>query len=281
MSFKRKKNVEKKENNVLIDENKLDNNNKNDNNKISLEEMKRKRLKDLIVFIKKINDQINSTKEMISYYQQINKKNDIPVQKPNNFKKNKSLNNNNLNQEQNIYKRKVKYNNVNSETNLSEKNEELDELEKDFKKDLESKKTKFKIDNDKIIENLKREKNLEKEKLLKDNKYIINGLEDEYNDYKEKIDEMNKNVLTKEKSEIMLKTAEENFQKYINFQNFIIKDYYGKTLEKERKKNNISSNLTDNSSTSNLRSLATLSNNSKGSFMTSKNGSLKKIKKNF
>ena len=219
---------------------------------------------------------------MISYYQQINKKNDIPIQKPNNFKKNKSLNNNNnINQEQNIYKRKVKYNNVNSETNLSEKNEELDELEKDFKKDLESKKTKFKIDNDKIIENLKREKNLEKEKLLKDNKYIINGLEDEYNDYKEKIDEMNKNVLTKEKSEIMLKTAEENFQKYINFQNFIIKDYYGKTLEKERKKNNISSNLTDNSSTSNLRSLATLSNNSKGSFMTSKNGSLKKIKKNF
>ena len=280
MSFKRKKNVEKKENNVLIEENKLDNNN-NDNNKITLEEMRRKRLKDLIVFIKKINDQINSTKEMISYYQQINKKNDIPVQKPNNFKKNKSLNNNNLNQEQNIYKRKVKYNNVNSETNLSEKNEELDELEKDFKKDLESKKTKFKIDNDKIIENLKREKNLEKEKLLKDNKYIINGLEDEYNDYKEKIDEMNKNVLTKEKSEIMLKTAEENFQKYINFQNFIIKDYYGKTLEKERKKNNISSNLTDNSSTSNLRSLATLSNNSKGSFMTSKNGSLKKIKKNF
>ena len=74
MSFKRKKNVEKKENNVLIDENKLDNNNKNDNNKISLEEMKRKRLKDLIVFIKKINDQINSTKEMISYYQQINNK---------------------------------------------------------------------------------------------------------------------------------------------------------------------------------------------------------------
>ena len=146
MSFKRKKNVEKKENNVLIEENKLDNNN-NENNKITLEEMRRKRLKDLIVFIKKINDQINSTKEMISYYQQINKKNEIPFQKTNNFKKNKSLNNNNINQEQNIYKRKIKYNNVNSETNLSEKNEELDELEKEFKKDVESKKIKFKIDN--------------------------------------------------------------------------------------------------------------------------------------
>jgi len=279
MSFKRKKNVEKKENNVLIEENKLDNNN-NDNNKITLEEMRRKRLKDLIVFIKKINDQINSTKEMISYYQQINKKNEIPFQKTNNFKKNKSLNNNNINQEQNIYKRKIKYNNVNSETNLSEKNEELDELEKEFKKDVESKKIKFKIDNDKIIENLIREKKTEKEKLLKDNNYIINGLEDEYNDYKEKLDEMNKNILTKEKSEKMLKTVEENFQKYLNFQNFIINDYYGKTLEKERKKNNISSNLTDNSSTSNLRSLPT-SNNSKGSLMISKNGSLKKIKKNF
>ena len=45
-------------------------------------------------------------------------KKEIPYQKTNNFKKNKSLNNNNINQEQNIYKRKIKYNNVNSETNL-------------------------------------------------------------------------------------------------------------------------------------------------------------------
>ena len=68
-------------------------------------------------------------------------------------------------------------------------------------------------------------------------------------------------------------------QKYINFQNFIINDYYGKALEKESKKGNISSNLTDISSISNIKSLPSLSNNSKGSLMNAKNGTLKKGKK--
>ena len=169
MSFKRKKIIEKKDN--LIEDS--SNNNNNDSKK-EIEEINRIRLKNLIIFIKKINEQINSNKELISRYQQI-KKNDIPKQ--NNVKRNKSINN--PDSITNIYKRKGKSNTMNSDRNISEKNEELDELAKDFKKDLETKKTKFKIDNDKIIENLKREKNIEKENLLKDNTYIINVLNDE------------------------------------------------------------------------------------------------------
>jgi hypothetical protein len=267
MSFKRKKNVEKKDN---CTEDNLNNNHLDNKNEI--EELNRFRLKNLIVFIQNLNEQINSNKKLISRYQQI-KKNDVTIQ--NSFKKNRNANN----QDTNIYKRKGKYNNVNSETNISEKKEELDELEKDFKKDLDTKKTKFKIDNDQIIEKLKREKNIEKENLLKNNQYIINGLEDEYNDYKEKIEETNQNYITKEKCEENLKIFEDNLQKYINFQNFIINDYYGKALEKESKKGNISSNLTDISSISNIKSLPSLSNNSKGSLMNAKNGTLKKGKK--
>jgi hypothetical protein len=269
MSFKRKKIIEKKDN--LIEDSSNTNNN---DSKKEIEEINRIRLKNLIIFIKKINEQISSNKELISRYQQI-KKNDIPKQ--NNVKRNKSINN--PDSITNIYKRKGKSNTMNSDRNISEKNEELDELAKDFKKDLETKKTKFKIDNDKIIENLKREKNIEKENLLKDNEYIINGLEDEYNDYKEKVEEINKQFLTKEKCEENLKIFEDNIQKYLNFQNFIITDYYGKTLEKETKKGNISSNLTDISSMSNIKSLPSLSNNSKGSLMNAKNGTLKKGKK--
>ena len=267
MSFKRKKNVEKKDN--CIEDN-LNNNHLDNKNEI--EELNRFRLKNLIVFIQNLNEQINSNKKLISRYQQI-KKNDVTIQ--NSFKKNRNANN----QDTNIYKRKGKSNTMNSDRNISEKNEELDELAKDFKKELETKKTKFKIDNDKIIENLKREKNIEKENLLKDNEYIINGLEDEYNDYKEKVEEINKQFLTKEKCEENLKIFEDNIQKYLNFQNFIITDYYGKTLEKETKKGNISSNLTDISSMSNIKSLPSLSNNSKGSLMNSKNEKLKKTKK--
>jgi hypothetical protein len=85
--------------------------------------------------------------------------------------------------------------------------------------------------------------------------------------------------VAKEKCEENLKIFEDNIQKYLNFQNFIISDYYGKTLEKETKKGNISSNLTDISSMSNIKSLPSLSNNSKGSLMNSKNEKLKKTKK--
>ena len=68
MSFKRKKIIEKKDN--LIEDS--SNNNNNDSKK-EIEEINRIRLKNLIIFIKKINEQINSNKELISRYQQIKK----------------------------------------------------------------------------------------------------------------------------------------------------------------------------------------------------------------
>ena len=220
----------------LIKNNVLNNNNKNfefdsnenfneNNNNFNKDDeiqnnlllIQRKRLKNLILFIKQIDEQINFTEETIKSLENLNNSsisNKIPQNK---FKRNQNKNFDILDE--------IRF------------KKDLEILNKHFEDETKFIKNKLELDYKIEIEKKKNEIENERKKIENENNYYINNIKEEYEDLINKKNELENNFIEKEKSKQILEIVNENIKKYNNLQDFIINDYYGKILNKQMNKN--------------------------------------------
>ena len=179
--------------------------------------IQRKRLKNLILFIKQIDEQINFTEETIKSLENLNNSsisNKIPQNK---FKRNKNKNFDILDE--------IRF------------KKDLEILNKHFEDETKFIKNKLELDYKIEIEKKKNEIENERKKIENENNYYINNIKEEYEDLINKKNELENNFIEKEKSKQILEIVKENIKKYNNLQDFIINDYYGKILNKQMNKN--------------------------------------------
>ena len=188
--------------------------------------IQRKRLKNLILFIKQIDEQINFTEETIKSLENLNNSsisNKIPQNK---FKRNKNKNFDILDE--------IRF------------KKDLEILNKHFEDETKFIKNKLELDYKIEIEKKKNEIENERKKIENENNYYINNIKEEYEDLINKKNELENNFIEKEKSKQILEIVKENIKKYNNLQDFIINDYYGRILNKQMNKNFLNkTNLTN------------------------------------
>lgn len=179
------------------------------------------RLFNIITFIKQINTQIAEAHKINSSY------NDILT--------NPAESKNEQGGKANMFKRKK----IKSSSNLrstKEYSKEMDELIKFFQNDLETQKTKKKIDNDKIISQKKKELDSKVEELVSNNDFISNNLREELIYYQAECNRIKNGCIENKISDNVIEKVKENIQKYINMEKYIINEYYQKynnTLKKD------------------------------------------------
>ncbi len=208
--------------NFEFDSNENFNENNNNFNKDDLIQnnlllIQRKRLKNLILFIKQIDEQINFTEETIKSLENLNNSsisNKIPQNK---FKRNQNKNFDILDE--------IRF------------KKDLEILNKHFEDETKFIKNKLELDYKIEIEKKKNEIENERKKIENENNYYINNIKEEYEDLINKKNELENNFIEKEKSKQILEIVNENIKKYNNLQDFIINDYYGKILNKQMNKN--------------------------------------------
>ena len=191
--------------------------NKDDEIQNNLLLIQRKRLKNLILFIKQIDEQINFTEETIKSLENLNNSsisNKIPQNK---FKRNQNKNFDILDE--------IRF------------KKDLEILNKHFEDETKFIKNKLELDYKIEIEKKKNEIENERKKIENENNYYINNIKEEYEDLINKKNELENNFIEKEKSKQILEIVKENIKKYNNLQDFIINDYYGKILNKQMNKN--------------------------------------------
>ena len=191
--------------------------NKDDEIQNNLLLIQRKRLKNLILFIKQIDEQINFTEETIKSLENLNNSsisNKIPQNK---FKRNQNKNFDILDE--------IRF------------KKDLEILNKHFEDETKFIKNKLELDYKIEIEKKKNEIENERKKIENENNYYINNIKEEYEDLINKKNELENNFIEKEKSKQILEIVNENIKKYNNLQDFIINDYYGKILNKQMNKN--------------------------------------------
>ena len=208
-------------NQINFNSNEINNNNNNLNQEDSIQNnlllIQRNRLKNLILFIKQIDEQINFTEETIKSLENLNNSsisNKIP---------------------QNKFKR-IKNNNFDVLDEIRFK-KDLEILNKHFEEETKFMKNKLELDYKIEIEKKKKEIENERKKIEKENNYYINNIKEEYEDLINKKNELENNFIEKEKSKQILEIVNENIKKYNNLQDFIINDYYGRILNKQMNKN--------------------------------------------
>lgn len=185
------------------------------------------RLFNIITFIQQINTQIVEAQKINSSY------NDI-LANPTESKSESRGNGN-------MFKRKK----IKSSSNLhptKEYSKEMDELSKFFQNDLETQKTKKKIDNDNIISQKKKELDSKVEELVSNNNFISNNLKEELFYYQEECNRIKNRCIENKISENVIERVKENLQKYINIEKYIINEYYqncnNNTLKKDLSQDN-------------------------------------------
>lgn len=184
------------------------------------------RLFNIITFIKQINTQIIQAQKINSSY------NDILT----NSSESKSESGGNVN----MFKRKK----VKSTSNLHSNpkySKEMEELSKFFQNDLETQKTKKKIDNDNILSQKKKELDSKIEELVSNNNFISNNLEEEFYYFQEECNRIKNGCIEDKISENVIEKVKENLQKYINMKKYIINEYYqncNNTLKKDLPQDN-------------------------------------------
>ena len=178
--------------------------------------IKRQRLHQLILCVKFFNEQINLQRQIISSY-------------------NNMENNNNGKKSGNIYKRKKRDLNGNSNVNNSSNINDNMYLKSCLVQEYENSKQKCLIDYNAKMNEKKARLKENKEKVCNDNDFIIKNLEESKDIYAIECNDMKQNLLEKEKSNEILQVIKDNVREYTNMKQFLYLKYYKEFINKIEK----------------------------------------------